>query len=135
MSEEEDQQDADRLAYYLEIGAVSLEGMDENGEMIYSISEDAETLAPELWQSHTEYVDRSLIELYEQGLVEVEYDENLEAILHISPEGQKIAREKAPEKSVEEAYKDLTINQKRQIINSKFDELLKELKIEKICPT
>jgi hypothetical protein len=41
----------------------------------------------------------------------------------------------APEKGVEEAYKDLTINQKRQIINSKFDELLKELKIEKICPT
>ena len=34
-----------------------------------------------------------------------------------------------------EGYKDLTINQKRQIINSKFDELLQELKIEKICPT
>ncbi len=94
MTEEEDQQDADKLAYYLEIGAVSLEGMDENGEMIYSISEDAETIAPELWQSHTEYVDRSLLELYEQGLVEVEYDENLEATLHISPEGQKFAREK-----------------------------------------
>jgi hypothetical protein len=38
-------------------------------------------------------------------------------------------------KGLAEAYKDLTINQKRQIINSKFDELLKELKIEKICPT
>ncbi len=94
MTEEEDQQDADKLAYYLEIGAVSLEGMDENGEMIYSISEDAETIAPELWRSHTEYVDRSLLELYEQGLVEVEYNENLEATLHISPEGQKFAREK-----------------------------------------
>jgi hypothetical protein len=94
VSEEEDQYDADRLAYYMEIGAVTLEGMDENGELIYAISEDAETLAPELWQSHTEYVDRSLMELYEQGLVEVEYDENLEATLHITPEGQKIAREK-----------------------------------------
>ena len=94
MTEEEDQHDSDRLAYYIEIGAVSLEGVDESGELIYSISEDAETLAPELWQSHTEYVDRSLIELYEQGLVEVEYDENLEATFHISPEGQKIAKEK-----------------------------------------
>ena len=47
----------------------------------------------------------------------------------------KVKPTEAPEKSVEEAYKDLTINQKRQIINSKFDELLKELKIEKICPT
>ena len=94
MSEEEDQQDADRLAYYLEIGAVSLEGMDENGEMIYSISEDAETLAPELWQSHTEYVDRSLIELYEQGMVEIEYNEDLEATIHLTPEGHKVAKEK-----------------------------------------
>jgi hypothetical protein len=78
----------------MEIGAVTLEGMDENGELIYAISEDAETLAPELWQSHTEYVNRSLMELYEDGLVEIEYDENLEATIHLSPEGRKIAREK-----------------------------------------
>jgi GNAT superfamily N-acetyltransferase len=51
-----------------------------------------------------------------------------------SPIGE-IKPTEAAEKGVEEAYKDLTINQKRQIINSKFDELLKELKIEKICPT
>jgi hypothetical protein len=94
MSEEEDQYDADRLAYYMEIGAVTLEGMDENGELIYAISEDAETLAPELWQSHTEYVNRSLMELYEDGLVEIEYNENLEATIHLSPEGRKIAKEK-----------------------------------------
>jgi hypothetical protein len=90
---EEDSND-ERIAYYLQIGAISFEGMDENGEIIYAISEDAKELAPELWQSHVDYVDKSLIELYEQGLVEIEYDENLEATLHISPEGQKIAREK-----------------------------------------
>ena len=41
----------------------------------------------------------------------------------------------ATEKSLEQAYKDLTIIEKRQINNSKFGEILKELKIEKICPT
>jgi hypothetical protein len=40
-----------------------------------------------------------------------------------------------PEKKLEEAYKDLTNIEKRQIINSKFEKLLEELKIEKICPT
>ncbi len=39
------------------------------------------------------------------------------------------------EKKLEKAYKDLTNIEKRQIINSKFDKLLEELKIEKICPT
>jgi len=83
-----------KLAYYIEIGAVSLEGMDESGELIYSISENAKELAPELWESHIEYVDKSIMELYEAGLVEIEYDENLNATIHISPEGQKLAREK-----------------------------------------
>jgi hypothetical protein len=94
MDEDEYDDSDSKLAYYLEIGAVSLEGMDENGEMIFSISETAKEIAPELWQSHIEYVDKSLMELYEAGLVEVEYDENLEATLHLSPEGQRIAREK-----------------------------------------
>ena len=92
MNEEEDNDH--KLAYYLEIGAVSLEGMDESGEMIYSISENAKDLAPELWQSHLDYVDKSLLELYEAGLVEIEYDENLQATIHISPEGKRIAKEK-----------------------------------------
>jgi hypothetical protein len=92
VNEEEDNDH--KLAYYLEIGAVSLEGMDESGEMIYSISENAKELAPELWQSHLDYVDKSILELYELGLVEIEYDENLQATIHMSPEGKRIAREK-----------------------------------------
>jgi hypothetical protein len=91
--EEEDYADA-KLSYYMEIGVVALEGMDENGEMIFSINENAKDLAPELWQSHLDYVDKSIMELYEAGLVEIEYDENLEATIHISPEGQRIAKEK-----------------------------------------
>jgi hypothetical protein len=90
----EDEENDAKLAYYLEIGAVSFEGVDENGEIIYSISENAKEIAPELWQSHVDYVDRSLIDLYEQGLVDIEYNENLEATIHISPEGQRIAKEK-----------------------------------------
>ena len=90
----EEEENDHKLAYYLEIGAVSLEGMDESGEMIYSISENAKELAPELWQSHLDYVDKSILELYELGLVEIEYDENLQATIHMSPEGKRIAKEK-----------------------------------------
>ena len=87
--------DDEVLAYYLEIGVVNLEGMDENGEMIYSINQEmAKEYAPELWQSHIDYVDKSLINLYEAGLAEIEYDENLQATIHLSPEGQKLAKEK-----------------------------------------
>ncbi len=90
----EDDKDDEVLAYYLEIGVVNLEGMDENGEMIYSINQEmAKEYAPELWQSHTDYVDRSLMVLYEAGLAEIEYDENLKATINLSEEGQKLAKE------------------------------------------
>jgi len=90
----EDKDDDGLLAYYLEIGVVNLEGMDESGEMIYSIDQEmAKKYAPELWQSHVEYVDKSLINLYEAGLAEIEYDEDLQATIHLSPEGQKLAKE------------------------------------------
>lgn len=81
------------LEHYLEIGAITVEGVDENGELIFAIHEKSKDIAPELWEAHMKYVDDSLLELYEQGLVEVEYDENLEATLHLSAEGHRIAKQ------------------------------------------
>ena len=81
------------LEHYLEIGAISVEGMDEKGELIFAIHEKAKDVAPELWEAHIRYVDESLLKLYEKGLMQVEYNEDLEAMLHLSPEGQKLARE------------------------------------------
>jgi len=84
----------DRLEYYISIGAVDLVGVDEDGEIIYQITDIAETEAPELWESHKRYIDEALIDLYEKGLISVEYDDNLEAIISLSPEGYEEARQK-----------------------------------------
>ncbi len=74
-----------RLSHYIEIGAISIEGVDPNGELILSVTDKAKELAPDLWQAHIEYVDKQLINLYEKGLIEVEYNENLEATFKLSP--------------------------------------------------
>ena len=84
---------SDRLEYYLSIGAITLEGVDESGEIIYAITEAAEELAPELWESHIEHIDQSLIKLYEEGLLSVEYNEDLEVKFTLSPEGHSKAKE------------------------------------------
>ena len=92
----EDYEDSDdsRMAYYLEIGAIELSGMDENGEMIFEIKEEAKELAPELWQAHMEYVDDALLSLYKEGYAKIEYTDDLEAMISLSPEGFRIAKEK-----------------------------------------
>lgn len=81
------------LAYYLEIGAIEIEGMDENGEMIFSITEKAKDVAPELWDAHKEYINDALLGLYEKDLINVEYDENLEAMISIKPEAYELAKQ------------------------------------------
>lgn len=83
----------ERLNYYLEIGAVKLIGVDESGEFIFRITEEAETLAPDLYAAHSAHVDESLIELYKAGLVNITYDENLEATIEMSPEGHIRAKQ------------------------------------------
>jgi len=85
--------DDERLEYYLSIGVVELEGVDENGEIIFSINESAKELAPELWESHEQHIDKALLDLYNKDLLSVEYDENLEATFVLSPEGKTLAKE------------------------------------------
>jgi hypothetical protein len=90
-----DEEALDKIQYYIEIGAITLAGFDENGEAIFELNEEkTKELAPELWDAHMEYVDDSLLDLFQQGLMQVEYDENLEVTMHFSEEGFTIAKEK-----------------------------------------
>jgi hypothetical protein len=83
-----------RLEHYIEIGAIEIAGVNESGDVIFAINEIAKDIAPELWEAHTEYVDKTLIDLYQAGYVKVDYDENLEAMISLSEEGFKIAKER-----------------------------------------
>lgn len=83
----------DKLQYYLEIGAVEVVGIDEDGEMIFKITESCRDVAPELWEAHQEHVDNTLISLLEQGLINVTYNENLEALIEVSEEGKSAIKQ------------------------------------------
>jgi hypothetical protein len=86
MNEEE------KLEYYIEIGAVEIAGIQEDGEFLYEITEKAKDIAPELWESHIEYIDNTILDLYEKGLVQIEYNEDLEASISVSEEAKSILR-------------------------------------------
>jgi hypothetical protein len=81
------------LEYYIEIGAVEIAGIEEDGEFIFKITPQAQTLAPELWEAHQEHVDGVLVDLFEKGLLSVSYDENLDAHIELSEEGKAVAKE------------------------------------------
>lgn len=99
MAEEEEfnlsEEDFEHLmAYYIEVGAVIVQGIDPDGNFVYKITDIAKEVAPELWAMHHEMVDDALLELFEKDLIEVEYDEELNANLKISEEAKKIMQQK-----------------------------------------
>lgn len=81
------------LDYYIEIGAVEIAGIEEDGEFIFKVTEKAKDLAPELWEAHQEHVDEVLLGLFEEGLLTVNYNEDLEAIIELTQEGKDIAKQ------------------------------------------
>jgi hypothetical protein len=84
----------ERLAYYIEIGAIDPMGLDENGEVVFRVTEKAKEIIPEIWEAHTKYVDEILVDLFEKDLITVEYNENLEANITLSDEAKRIIEEK-----------------------------------------
>jgi Tfp pilus assembly ATPase PilU len=91
-SNEEHREAMERL---IEEGAAILDGIDEDGEPVYKFDMNVlEEVMPELHQAMMDDMDKVLIDLYQKGLIEIDYDENLNARMSVSPEG-KIALEQA----------------------------------------
>ena len=87
-------EEEDLFQYYLQIGAIELAAIDEKGELVFKVTEEAQEIAPELWKAHKDYVDETLIDLFNNNLISVEYDENLQATISLTPEAYKIIEQK-----------------------------------------
>jgi hypothetical protein len=83
----------DILAKYIELGVISIEGIDDDGEFILSLTDKAQELAPELFQKHQEYAESMMLEWYKNGWINITYDEDLTAYVQMTEEGEKIIKE------------------------------------------
>lgn len=82
------------MEYLVSEGAAIIDGIDENGEAIYRFDmEILEEIMPELHQVLLEDMDNILLDLYQKDLLEVSYDEELNAHMTISEEGKIILEE------------------------------------------
>ena len=88
-----DSEDGEILDYYIEIGAIEVAGIEDDGEFIFGITDKAKEVAPELWEAHQEHVDNSLMELYEMGLINITYDESLNPIFELTEEGKIVSKQ------------------------------------------
>ena len=71
-------------------GALEIDGM-YNDELTYRVNLNVmEEVFPEFFKIHMEEVDQTILSLYEKGLVDVEYDENLVARFSLTEKGEQV---------------------------------------------
>lgn len=87
--------DDDEIIGWLESqGAVIWEGVADDGEAIFKFDlKVLKDIMPELYEDIMKDIESDLVVLYEEGLVDVEYDENLNAKFKISQKGEEWAKE------------------------------------------
>jgi hypothetical protein len=84
-----DEEHREIMEYLISEGAAILDGIDEDGEPIYRFDMDVlEEVMPELHAAMQEDMDQVLVDLFQKGLIEVSYDENLNALMFISEQGK-----------------------------------------------
>lgn len=87
----EDPMDEDTINYLIESGAMEWDGIDQDGERIFKFHMDIlKQVMPELHEAMNEDLNEALLDLYQDGLIDVEYDEELNAMIRLSEQAKEI---------------------------------------------
>ena len=90
-----DEENKELIEYLEAQGALILEGMTDAGEAIFRFDlEILKTVMPHIYNEIMKEIDEDLMNLYSEGLVDVEYDEDLTARFKISEKGEQIMNNK-----------------------------------------
>jgi hypothetical protein len=79
------------IEYLVSQGAAEWDGMDEFGERMFKFNMDTlKEIMPELYRQIMLDVDNTMLSLFNDGLVDIEYNENLEAMFKVSDKARAI---------------------------------------------
>lgn len=70
-----DEYDKDIMAELLEMGIVEIQGYDKLTDQItYNLTEKCRELYPELWEEHFKFINQLAFDMWEKGLIEMNFD-------------------------------------------------------------
>ena len=84
-------EDEKMIGWLEEQGAIVWDGVANNGEAVFRFDLDKlKEVLPALYEEIMSDIDNDLIQLYQEGFVEIEYDENLNALFRATDKGKKM---------------------------------------------
>lgn len=89
-----DKSDDEIIGYLEDQGAVIWDGIAPNGESVFRFDLDRlKEVMPEMYKEVMEDIDNDLMQLYNQGLVDIEYDEELNAMFRLTEKGKQWSKD------------------------------------------
>jgi hypothetical protein len=89
-----DKNDDEIIGFLEDQKAIFWDGVAPDGQAVFRFDLDRlKEVMPELHAEIMMDIDNDLMDLYEEGMVEIEYDEDLNAMFRITEKGKKIAEE------------------------------------------
>jgi hypothetical protein len=85
--------DDEMIGYLEDQGAIVWDGVADNGEAVFKFNLDKlKEILPEMYEEIMADIDNDLMKLYDQGFVEIEYDEDLNALFRPTQKGAEWAK-------------------------------------------
>jgi len=89
----EDERIDQEIQYLLDVGALTISGMDGEEPVYNMVPEVLKIVSPDLYEIMMKEIDDTVLSLYKQGLVSIEYNEDLKAIISITDDGIDMVEE------------------------------------------
>lgn len=81
------------IARLVEVGAFLIGGMNGEEPYYHMVPEILKIESPSLYAAMMSDIDETLIELFKEGLIDIQYDEDLNVLVSLSEDGKRIAEE------------------------------------------
>lgn len=89
-----DKDDDEIIGYLEDEGAIIWDGVSPDGQSVFRFDLDKlKNVMPALYQEIMADIDKDLMQLYQAGLVEIEYDEDLNAMFKLSEKGLNMKKD------------------------------------------
>jgi hypothetical protein len=75
--------DREDIEYFLSIGALEFSYVNEDGEDIYSLTEDAIELAPELYEEQMKKFNEVIFSLWRKDIIDIMFDDEGEPMISL----------------------------------------------------
>jgi len=81
------------ISRLVDAGAIIIGGMNGEEPYYHMVPDILKVANPELYAAMMADIDETLIALFEDGLIDIQYDENLNVLVSLSEDGQRVAEE------------------------------------------